>query len=167
MNHALLWRSHRWLMLVPAAASLLLGACASPPSSDSRQAPVSQAVAQAPQAGTLFARLGGMQALEIVIDETLDHVASDARTASNFKDVNLEMLKQSMVSQLCQLSGGPCRYTGKTMAQAHAHRHVTAAQFDAFVELMADTLDKYASQPDKNALLAIIIPMKRDIIDVH
>jgi hemoglobin len=120
---------------------------------------------------TLYQRLGGKPAISAVVDEFVGRVAADTRingffaaTAADPK--RLADFKQKLVDQICEASGGPCKYTGKDMKTAHAGMGITGAQFDALVEDLVGALDKYkVAAPDKNALLGVLGPMKKDIVE--
>jgi hemoglobin len=93
------------------------------------------------------------------------NVAADARIKQRFAGANLRGLKQNLVEQICQVSGGPCLYTGRDMKTAHTSMAISEAEFDAVVEDMAKSLDKFqVSAEDKGQLLALIGKMKGDIV---
>ena len=96
-------------------------------------------VGQAMKEKSLYERLGKKQAISAVVDEFVSRVAADSRineffqaTASDPK--RLATFKANLVDQICQASGGPCKYKGKDMKSAHMGMHVTGADFDALVE---------------------------------
>ena len=70
-----------------------------------------------------------------------------------------------LVEQICAASGGPCTYTGRDMKTAHAGMGITSPQFDALVEDLVATLDKFkVPVREKNELLSVLGPMKSDIV---
>jgi hemoglobin len=119
---------------------------------------------------SLYTRLGGKPAISAVVDEFVTRVAGDSRingffaaTAADPK--RLAAFKSNLVDQICQASGGPCRYTGKDMKSAHAGMGIQDMHFNALVEDLVGALDKFkVSAADKNALLALLGPMKGDIV---
>jgi hemoglobin len=119
---------------------------------------------------TLFARLGGKKAITAVVDEFVGRVAADTRinkffaaTAADPK--RLTMFKMKLVDQICQASGGPCKYTGKDMKSAHAGMGVSSADFGALVEDLVGALDKFkVGEKEKGELLGALGPMKSDIV---
>src|SRR5512132_2077192 len=79
---------------------------------------------QAMKEKSLYDRLGGKKAITAVVDEFVARVAADTRinkffapTASDEK--RLKSFKGKLVDQICEASGGPCKYTGKNMKAAH------------------------------------------------
>lgn len=114
----------------------------------------------------LYQRLGGQDAIVAVVDDFVGNVAADARINQQFANTNIPRLKQLLVEQICAGSGGPCSYTGRDMKTAHTGRHITEAQFNALVEELVKTLDKFGVPArEKNELLGLLGPMKGDIVN--
>jgi len=113
---------------------------------------------------SLFTRMGGLPVLTKITDEFIDNVATAPNTKRSFDGIKLKALKESVVAQLCKLSGGPCVYEGETMLNSHKDAKISEAEFDAFVGMFRDTLNKYVNTREKNELLKILAPMKRDIV---
>ena len=115
---------------------------------------------------SLYQRLGGQDAIVAVVDDFVGNVAADARINQQFANTHIPRLKQLLVEQICAGTGGPCGYTGRDMKSAHTGRHITEAQFNALVEDLVKTLDKFGVPArEKNELLAILGPMKGDIVN--
>ena len=92
------------------------------------------------------------------INRFFTRVASDTAAMREFK--------QKLVDQICQGSGGPCTYTGKDMKTAHTGMGLTNADFDALVEHLVKALDSAGvPQKEKDELLAILGPMRTDIVE--
>ena len=72
----------------------------------------------------------------------------------------------NLVNQICEASGGPCKYAGKDMKSAHTGMGVSGADFDALVEDLVWALDKLkVGKTEKSELLAALGPMKSDIVE--
>lgn len=124
--------------------------------------------ARADDRGTLYARLGGADGLDAVATVLIDRVVLDPRTARSFKDSNLARVKKHLGQQLCQLAGGGCAYEGDTMREVHAGQDISEAEFYAMVEILEDVLrERGVGTADRNALLAKLAPMKRDVVRVQ
>lgn len=113
---------------------------------------------------TLFQRIGGLPVLNKIVDEFVDQVSTSPRTKRSFDGVKLKPLKESIVAHLCKLTGGGCVYEGETMLNSHRDAKITEAEFDAFVDMFRETLNVYLPTREKNELLKILAPMKRDIV---
>ncbi len=122
---------------------------------------------------TLFKRLGGKKAITAVVDDFVGNCATDTRINSFFAatasdPARLKKFKTNLVNQICEASGGPCKYTGKSMKEAHAGMGVQPAHFDALVEDLTKSLDKFhVAEADKTTLLGVLGPMKSDIVEEH
>jgi hemoglobin len=137
-----------------------------------KQQPADTAVAAvadttAVAAPSLYDRLGGKDAITVVIDDFVANVAADKRINARFAKTNIPHLKQMLVDQVCQATGGPCTYTGKSMRDAHQGMKITEAEFNALVEDLSQSLDKHGvPAPEKSELLTALGGMKGDIVGV-
>ena len=119
---------------------------------------------------SLYHRLGGKKAITAVVDEFVNNCAGDSRINKFFADTakdpkRLKRFKENLVDQICQASGGPCKYRGKTMKAAHKGMGITDADFNALVEDLVKALDKFkVGATEKNELLGVLGPMKGDIV---
>jgi hemoglobin len=114
---------------------------------------------------TLFDRFGGMAAIEAVIDDFLGNVLADDRINKRFAETDAANLRKQLIDQVCEAAGGPCKYTGKDMVEAHKDMNVTDAEFDALVEDLVRSLDaKGVGSSEKNELLGVLGPMRSDIV---
>ena len=92
---------------------------------------------------SLYDRLGGYNAISAVVDDFVANVAADKRINKFFAKANVPRLKARLVEQLCQASGGPCVYTGADMKTAHAGMGVRNRDFDALVQDLGKSLNKF------------------------
>jgi hemoglobin len=100
-----------------------------------------------------------------VVDNLVGNVAADNRINGFFASTNVPRLKSLLVDQICEASGGPCKYTGRSMKAAHAGMGVTEAHFNALVEDLVKSLDKFrVPTREKNELLGALAAMKNDIV---
>jgi hemoglobin len=114
---------------------------------------------------SLYDRLGGTPAIQAVVDDFIGNVAADARINQRFARANIPRLKMMLVEQICEASGGPCKYTGKSMPDAHRGMGVTDADFTALVEDLVKSLDKFkVPAREKNELLSALGGMKGSIV---
>ena len=96
----------------------------------------------APPDKPLYDRLGGTPGITAVVEEFVTTTGKDPRIAQFFINADIPRLKKLMVEQICQNTGGPCHYTGKTMKESHANMHVKGGDFDAFIDDLTKTLAK-------------------------
>lgn len=114
---------------------------------------------------SLYERLGGEARMKVVIGQMIDSVAKNPEINQSFKGVNLKRLKAKIVLQICALTGGGCVYDGDDMKKAHAGLHISEAEMYGLVEALRNALDRNGvGQREKNELLAILAPMKKDVV---
>jgi len=115
---------------------------------------------------SLYDRLGGKPAIVAVVDDFVGNVAADNRINGFFAHADIPHLKAELVDQICAGSGGPCTYTGKSMKDAHHGMGIGTNDFNALVQDLQKTLNKF-KVPDKEQgdLLAVLGPMKGDIVE--
>lgn len=115
---------------------------------------------------SLYERLGGKPAITAVVDDFVGRVAADSRINGKFATTDIPRLKMLLVEQICQASGGPCTYTGRSMKATHAGMGVSSADFDALVGDLVATLNKFkVPEREKGELLGALGPMKSDIVE--
>ena len=115
---------------------------------------------------SLYQRLGGKDAITAVVDDFVNRVAADNRINGFFAKANVPRLKAQLVDQICEASGGPCKYTGRDMKAVHRGMGVTDGGFDALVGDLVATLDKFkVGEREKKDLLGALGPMKSDIVE--
>jgi hypothetical protein len=67
--------------------------------------------------------------------------------------------------QLCEAAGGPRRYTGRSMHDSHRDLLITAGEWEAFVDDLNQTLDKFdVPRQERSEVLAIIDSTRDDIV---
>lgn len=120
---------------------------------------------------SLCDRLGGKAAITAVVDEFVGRVAGDKRINAYFAatasdPARLKMFKSNLVDQICEATGGPCKYKGKDMKTVHMGMGISGPDFDALVEDLVGALDKFkVGAQEKDQLLGALGPMKADIVE--
>jgi len=114
---------------------------------------------------TLFDRIGGEPKLRATVNEFTTIVLADDRINFAFAETNIDKFKQLLYEQLCELTEGPCRYTGRDMHTAHAKLNVNDAQFNALAEDLYKAFDRvHVPYRVQNQVVALLAPMERDIV---
>jgi hemoglobin len=114
----------------------------------------------------LYDRLGGQIGVAAIADTLINRVTANPELGRSFKDSNLERIKRLLAEQICDLSGGPCRYSGDPMNQVHAGLHISEAEFFGMVADLREVLkQRRVSQAASNELLRLLAPMKRDVVE--
>lgn len=115
---------------------------------------------------TLYTRLGGVVGVTAIANTLIDRVVADPVTGPSFKDSKLDRIKKLLAEQICELSDGPCHYSGDPMKEVHAGQHITEAQFYRMVDVLRDILrERAVDLRSTNELLRLLAPMKRDVVE--
>lgn len=126
--------------------------------------------ALAKKGDSLYTRIGGKKTVASVIDDFVGRCATDSRISGFFAATaanpqRLKAFKKKLEDQLCELTGGPCKYEGKSMKEAHKGMGIRPSDFDALLQNFKLSLDKYRVQPkDKNVIVAKLTAMRNDVI---
>jgi len=146
----------RWLVLV---ALVGCGSSKAPP----ENRPIANV--RAPSTVRLFDRLGGTGGIRKIVEAWLRVIVADGRINSYFANSDFAELREALADQICELAGGPCRYTGKDMREAHAGMKLRGADFAAILE----DLDKAMVQlqlgsDERQALRDPFVAMQADVV---
>lgn len=121
----------------------------------------------AQQAGndTVFRDMGGKPGIKKVVNDFLAIIVVDPRIKDSFEDADMERLAGMLTDQFCVLTGGPCKYDGKSMQEVHDGMNLTNAHFNALTEDLQEAMIRkgipYSAQ---YALIGKLAPMQRDVV---
>lgn len=117
---------------------------------------------------SLYERLGGREAIAAVVADFRARSVADERIRAKYVKTDAARLERMLVDQICEATGGPCTYTGRDMKQAHTEMGVTAAEFDAQVDVLVASLNHFdVPQAEQDELVALLGPMRDDIVEVE
>ena len=121
---------------------------------------------------TLYDRLGGYNAVAMVVDRFSDAIIANPRLNVNpaLREWNqtgsLPGLKFMRTVWVCAVAGGPFQYSGKDMHQAHAHLHITSEEFDEVGAEIARALDEMGvPEQEKREVLGAIAAKKPEVVN--
>jgi hemoglobin len=145
-------------MLALALAPVAWGAAASHPAPQDATAQKS-----------LYARLGGYDAVAAVVDDFVGRLVNDKQFERFFAGHSTDSkkrIRQHILDQLCAAAGGPCVYTGRTMKASHEGLGINDAEWDAAARHLVASLDKFkVPEREKKELLDFVGTQKADIVD--
>jgi hemoglobin len=128
------------------------------------------ATAQVTQA-SLYERLGGAYSIAAVVDDFIERLLVNATLNANpdISEARARVpkagLKFHVTTLVCEVSGGPCKYTGRAMKESHQHLNITEAEWDAMVVDFKATLDKFkVPQREQQELITIVGSTRNDIV---
>ncbi len=121
------------------------------------------------QQKSLYQRLGGYDAIAAVVDDFIMRVASDQQFARFFAGLSTDSkkrLRQLIVEQFCEATGGPCYYTGRAMKDSHAGLGITEKEWEAGANHLIAALDKFkVPQKEKDEVIAFVSTLKKEIVE--
>ena len=119
----------------------------------------------------LYERLGGVFAIAAVVDDFIDRVLSSPALNANplvraaHHRVAPAGFKYLVTEQLCHAAGGPQRYTGRDMKTSHAELRISEDEWQAFLDLLKQSLDKFrVPLREQGEIFAIVESTKADIV---
>ena len=113
---------------------------------------------------SIYDRIGGHEALEVVVEDFYARVLADDELSSFFTGTNMNRLKGKQVEFLAAALGGTERYRGPSMKQAHQGRGITMHHFNLVAEHLTDSLSAAGGPSETVAeILGVVAPPASDI----
>ena len=118
---------------------------------------------------TLYARLGGYDAIAAVADDLLVRLVADAQLGrfwQNRAEDSVRREKQLLINFLCASAGGPLYYVGRDMKMSHRGMGVSASDWQVFIGHLEATLEKFGvATAERTAVLGFVDSTKVDIVE--
>jgi hemoglobin len=113
---------------------------------------------------SMFERIGGEAALRSIVDDFVDRIMDDIMIGFFFRGVDRTRLKQLEYQHAAEHLGGPVRYEGRPLRQAHAKHRIMGGQFARRKELLRKTLVAHAVPDDiASAWLAHVESLREQV----
>jgi len=124
-----------------------------------------------PESPTLYERLGGVYPIATVVYDFIDRIMVDSRLNANPRvdeahhRVSPAGFKYLVTEMVCWAAGGPQKYTGRSMYESHKEMKITAAEWEAFMDDLQQTVDNFGVPAQEQAeLKAIVESTRADIV---
>jgi hemoglobin len=118
---------------------------------------------------SLYARLGGYDALAAVANALLPRLQSDdklRRFWDHRGDDGIEREKQFLIDFLSAESGGPLLYTGRDMLSTHKGMQIDEEDWERLIGHLTETLGSFnVPEQETNEVLAFIESTKQEIVE--
>jgi hemoglobin len=128
---------------------------------------------QSQETRSLYERLGGVYSIAVVVDDFIDRIMVDPRLNANARvdeahhRVTSQGFKYLVTEMVCWATGGPQKYSGKSMSESHNHLLITDQEWEAFLDDFQQTLNKFhVPQQEQDELKAIVESTRADIVAV-
>ncbi len=120
---------------------------------------------------SLYERLGGIHSIATVVDEFIEALlVNDVLNANpKIKEARERVpkagLKFLVTELVCEATGGPCKYSGRSMKEAHKNLDITGKEWDAMAADFKKVLDKFkVPEKEQKELFDIVGATKSDIV---
>jgi hemoglobin len=129
-------------------------------------------ITQGQERPSLYDRLGGVYNITTVIDDLIDKVMTDPRLNANPRvdeahhRVSAAGFKYLVTELACSAAGGPQTYSGRPMGDSHRHLMITDGEWQAFMDDLQQTFDKFAVPQSEQEELRAIVESTREAIVV-
>lgn len=123
------------------------------------------------QAPSLYDRLGGVYSIATLVDDFIERLLVNKTLNANPKinearqRVPKAGLKFQVTALVCQVTGGPCQYMGRSMKDSHRHLNIAEKEWEAMAVDFNKSLNKFKVPPrEQSELIAIVESTKGDIV---
>ena len=118
-----------------------------------------------------YDRLGGVYPIATLVDDLIDRIMVDPRLNANPRideahhRVPPAGFKYLVTEMVCWATGGPQRYSGRSMPDSHKHLRITPQEWEAFLDDFQQSLNKFAvPEHEQDELKAIVASLRGDIV---
>ena len=103
--------------------------------------------------------------MRAIASEFTNVLLADPRVNFTFANTELPKFTQLIFEQFCELSDGPCKYTGMDMKSAHAGMTLTDDELNVMLEDFKAALEHLqVPAREQRELLGILGSMRSDIV---
>jgi len=120
---------------------------------------------------TLYERLGGVHVIAAIVDDVFQQTAMDEVLGANPKIVAATQrvpeagAKFQVTALVCQSTGGPQKYVGRSLKEAHHDLNISEREWQAFLGDLKKSLDKFkVPEKEQKEMLANVESKKKDIV---
>jgi hemoglobin len=120
---------------------------------------------------TLYERVGGVNNIAVLVDDVIERSYVDPVFSANphIHEAHLrfpkEVYKFNATALACQVMGGPQKYTGRTLKEAHQHLHITEKEWNALIAIFRDSMNSYkVPQSEQGEIIAILESTKGQVV---
>ena len=138
---------------------------------ETTEQPAQEAQAEETSEPSLYDRLGGVYAIAPVVDDFIERLlVNDILNANPAIQEARERvpkagLKFHVTALVCEATGGPQNYTGRSMKESHLHLNITEEEWEAMKADFKATLDQFqVPEEEQSELFAIVESTKGDIV---
>lgn len=117
-------------------------------------------------APTIYERLGGEVSIDVAVDRFYERVVADPELAPFFGGTDVRRLRAHQKAFLAMALGGPRRYTGRGLGEAHRHLAIDDHHVDQVAGHLAAVLSGLGVAPDLvDEVVTAVDGLRGDVLD--
>lgn len=114
---------------------------------------------------TLYDQLGGQPGVEELTEQFIVQIAADESLRLRYAKSDIGRFHKMMQEHMCEVTDGPCRYTGDNMKRTHGGMNIRSSEFNALVEALMRAMDNVQIPiSTQNQLLARLAVFQPDVV---
>jgi hemoglobin len=120
---------------------------------------------------SLYERVGGVNNIAVLVDDAIERsyvdetLHANPKIAAAHKRFPKPVYKFNATALACQVMGGPQKYTGRSLKEAHQHLDISEKEWNALVKIFRDSMKSFkVPQKEQDEIIAIIDSTKGDVV---
>jgi hemoglobin len=117
---------------------------------------------------SLYQRMGGYDGIAAVTDLFVGKIIQDPSLGRFLKGHSVssgKQLRQHVIEFICEKSGGPCAYTGRSMLDVHTGLKITEDDWTTSRKLFGDAMAELKVDPElQKDVVGFVDTLKPDIV---
>ncbi len=114
---------------------------------------------------TLYDDLGGEDGLRELTEKFIREIAADDKIRQRYAKTDISRFHRMMQEHLCEVTDGPCEYSGDNMKETHGGMNIQSSEFNALVEAFMRAMDSIELPiAAQNQLLEKLAKFRPDIV---
>lgn len=125
----------------------------------------------APTGPSLYERLGGLNNIAVLIDDVIERsyvnpvFQANPRIEEAHKRFPKAAYKFNATALACMVMGGPQKYSGRSLKDAHQHLKVSENEWQELIKLFSESMNSFkVPEKEQSEIIGIIESTKGDII---
>ncbi|HLZ68418.1 MAG TPA: group 1 truncated hemoglobin [Dehalococcoidia bacterium] len=117
---------------------------------------------------SIYDAIGGQPAVLAAVEEFYRRVLADPALAPFFAEIPMQRLKGHQAAFFAMALGGPDRYKGRSMREAHAGRDIIDSDFDRVAQHLTDTLESLeVDQETIGQIIGHVALLRSEVVDAE
>jgi hemoglobin len=122
-------------------------------------------------APTLYERVGGINNIAVLIDDVIERsyvnkvFEANPRIREAHKQFPKPVYKFNATALACQVMGGPQKYTGRSLKEAHQHLKINEKEWNELISIFRASMNRFkVPQKEQDEIIGIIESTKGEVV---